>query len=238
MKSQPLIISIHMPKTAGVSFRATLEEHFGEGFSHDYADFPLNQPPQTRYESAIKAGEAVNRSDFSSISCIHGHFLPVKYLELANGRDCKFVTWLREPLARLVSHYHYWYRTYDESSLSTAALHRRVVEESWSLEDFCLSKELRNVYTQFLSGFPMDKLDFIGITEHYEQDLRHFSEHYLCEKVTAKMLNRRSDSAVKVPEEQLSTDFWETVSVFHSEDIALYNMALARRSERVLVSST
>lgn len=237
MKSQPLIISIHMPKTAGVSFRATLEEHFGDGFRHDYADFPLNQTPESRYESAMKAGQAGDKSDFSNTSCIHGHFLPMKYLGLAQARECKFVTWLREPLARLVSHYHYWYLTYDQSSEQTAALHRRVVEESWSLEDFCLSSELRNVYTQFLNGFPVDELDFIGITECYDQDLRYFSEHYLCEKVTARKLNRRPDPAVPIPEEQLSTDFWEAVSAYHSADIELYKMALARRSERVSLVS-
>lgn len=234
MKSTPLIISIHMPKTAGVSFRATLEEHFGDGFRHDYADYPLNQIPELRNESALRAKRAVEPEEYSEALCVHGHFLPMKYLGLAQHRDCKFVTWLREPLARLVSHYHYWHLTYDQASPTTAALHRKVVEESWTLEQFCLSDELRNVYAQFLNGFPVTALDFIGITEFYDEDLQYFSDHYLCEKVTPKALNIRPEPVGKLPEDPLPAKFWDEVAAFHADDIVLYEMALARRKERLL----
>lgn len=221
-----------MPKTAGVSFRATLEEHFGEGFRHDYADYPLNQTPELRNASALLAKRSIDPLEYSSALCVHGHLLPMKYLGLAQHRDCKFVTWLREPLARLVSHYHYWHFTYDKASPTTAALHRRVVEESWTLKQFCLSDELRNVYSQFLSGFPVTALDFIGITEFYDDDLRYFSEQYLCEKVTPRALNIRPQPEGKLTEDSLSAMSWDEVTAFHANDIALYQMALARRKER------
>ena len=32
-----MLVSIHMPKTAGTSFRGSLEEHFGEHFRHSSA---------------------------------------------------------------------------------------------------------------------------------------------------------------------------------------------------------
>jgi len=222
-----------MPKTAGVSFRATLEEHFGDGFRHDYADYPLNQAPELRCEAAMLAQRAVEPEQYKDARCIHGHFLPLKYLGLVGHRDCRFVTWLREPLARLVSHYHYWHLTYDQASPSVAALHRRVVEESWTLEQFCLSNELRNVYAQFLNGFPVADLDFIGITEFYEEDLQYFSDRYLCENVTPKTLNIRPQTVGQLPEAMLPAGFWEEVSAFHAEDIALYNSALAQRMERL-----
>ena len=48
--------------------------------------------------------------------------------------ECRFVTWLREPLQRLVSHYYYWQRSYDPAADDTSSLHRRVVEEAWTLQ--------------------------------------------------------------------------------------------------------
>lgn len=223
----PLLVSIHMPKTAGTSFRATLEARFGNTFVHDYADYPLAQALPRRHEAALAAGALASPADFAGVGCIHGHFLPIKYLALSKQMDCRFITWLREPVARMISHYHYWYRSYDAGSDMTSALHRRVVEEAWTLERFCLSEELRNVYTQFLWGFPLERLDFIGITEHYERDLDVFSTQFLGEKVTSSQLNQRLDApATGIPAE-LSGELHDEIKAFHSDDINLYSCALS-----------
>ena len=115
----PLLISLHMPKTAGVSFGAALQEYFGQRYLGDYSDFPLNTPTLERHRQAIDACLHAKDGDFKDVSCIHGHFLPAKYLLLADRRPCRFITWLREPVARLVSHYHYWFDFYDPKSPDT-----------------------------------------------------------------------------------------------------------------------
>lgn len=216
-----------MPKTAGVSFRATLEEHYGARFRHDYADYPLAYPPEQRHRMAH---EASTRVGMDSVNCVHGHFLPAKYMPLAENRECHFVTWLREPVARLISHYYYWRRAYDPDSPLVSSLHRRVVEENWTLEAFCLSPELQNVYKAFLWGLPVEKLDFIGITEHYEEDLQVFAQHFFGEKVTPRKMNRRDD----VPEQDdehplMPVSLRAEVEAFHAEDVALYCRALEAR---------
>ncbi len=33
-----------------------------------------------------------------------------------------------------------------------------MVEEEWTLERFCLEPELKNLYSQFLWGFPLKKV--------------------------------------------------------------------------------
>ena len=228
-RTQPLIVSVHMPKTAGTSFRAALEANYGDRFLHDYADYPLAQSLPQRHDAALTAGKLASADDFADVGCIHGHFLPLKYLALSEQVDCRFVAWLREPVARMVSHYHYWCRSYDADSALTSMLHRRVVEEAWSLEEFCLSDELRNVYTQFLWGFPLEKLDFIGITECYERDLAVFSAQFLGVKITPEQLNRRQDEAVETLEEDLSPALRKQIEVFHSDDIELYNWAVTAR---------
>src|SRR5205085_9196261 len=115
--------------------------------------------------------------DFPGVECIHGHFLPVKYLLLAIRREITFVTWVRHPVQILLSNYYYWRRTYEPDT--SPRLHRQIVEEDWSVERFCLSAEMRNLYGQFLWGFPVENFDFIGVTEFYEEDLAYFAKRYL-----------------------------------------------------------
>ena len=67
---------------------------------------------------------------------------------------------MRDPVERLASHYHYWVRNY--APRSAGELHRRVVEEAWSLERFCLGPELRNVYSTFLWGFSLRRFGLSG----------------------------------------------------------------------------
>jgi len=221
-----------MPKTAGLSFRATLEEHYGEGFTYDYADYPLAHAPRERHRKAFQAGLECLGRNFDGVECVHGHFLPLKYLLLSDVRECRYVTWMREPVARLVSHYHYWQRSYDPESDLTSPLHRRVVEEEWSLEKFCLSPELRNVYSQYLWGFPVQGFDFIGITEFFEDDLRYFSTSYLGKNAEAKKVNQRLDAPEGGLEAELPAKLRHKVQAFHAQDMVLYAQALELRQQR------
>jgi hypothetical protein len=221
-----------MPKTAGLSFRASLEEHFGDRFRHDYQDYPLARPAAERRELARRWGKAAQPADFVGVDCVHGHFLPLKYLELAQTLPCRFVTWLREPVARLVSHYHYWQQAYDPASELTSPLHRRVIEEGWSLERFCLAPELRNVYSEFLWGFPTERLCFIGITEFFAEDLRYFSQEILGNKMQPHTLNRRSGAAGAGQPVGLGAVDRQAVEGYHDADTALYRCALQLRQLR------
>jgi hypothetical protein len=226
-----------MPKTAGLSFRASLEEYFGDRFRHDYQDYPLAQLADKRRDHARRWGETVQPAEFAGVDCVHGHFLPLKYLRLAETLPCRFVTWLREPVARLVSHYHYWQQTYDPASDLTSSLHRRVVEEGWSLERFCLAPELRNVYTEFLTGFPPERLCFVGITEFFTEDLRYFSQEILGNKMRPHTLNRRVETGLPPPEADLGAIDRRAVEAFHAADVALYRQALAQRQRRLAQSA-
>lgn len=221
-----------MPKTAGMSFRASLEAQFGDRFRHDYQDYPLAQPANSRREQARRWGEGAQPADFDGVDCIHGHFLPLKYLQIAETLPCCFVTWLREPVARLVSHYYYWQQAYDPASDMTSPLHRQVIEEKWSLEQFCLAPELRNVYSEFLWGFPFERLDFVGITEFYAEDLRYFSQEMLGNKMAAHTLNQGGAAEVGRLEAGLSEVSRARVEDYHQADVALYGRALALREQR------
>jgi hypothetical protein len=219
-----MLISVHLPKTGGVSFRAVLEKAMPSGLRRDYGDAPLNTPVPERISAAFRDGLANLGADLSGVQCIHGHFLPVKYLPMASVRGgVDFVTWMRHPVDRLVSHYNYWMRR----PVNAQPFRRRVVEEGWSLERFCLSQELRNLYSQFLYAFPLEYFSFIGITEHYAEDLSEFTRRYLGSGGAVERLNAAPGGGTSV-----DAALRRRIEEFHADDMALYERALAYRAAR------
>jgi len=206
----------------------SLQNYFGPAFLSVYGDMPLNTPRYERNEAAMVAGLSNAAADFTGVACIHGHFLPLKYLLLSVKREVTFITWLRDPLERLVSHYYYWKKYYDPGAAPW--LHRRMVEENWSLERFCLSPELQNVYGQFFWGFPLEYFDFIGITEHYAEDLAWFSQKYLQTSLEAYAENVGNISG-RYP---IADSLRREIERFHEDDIKLYGKALAMRQARLV----
>jgi len=226
-----LLISLHMPKTAGSSFLLTLKTQFGEGLRKDYSDMSRIQ----QYLAGdLSPHEVIGREivDFDTSpppTCIHGHFLPAKFLSGPSKCEMKFITWLRDPVERLFSHYYYFMRSFDPRT--AGPLFRKIVEEKWSLETFCFSKEYKNFYSKYLWNFTYDRFDFVGLTEFYEDDLRHFSRRFLKSKAKAYKVNCAGES--KIARYHIDPGFRREVENFHSVDVALYNRALQEREQRV-----
>jgi hypothetical protein len=108
-----IIISVHLPKTAGISFNKSLEQYYTGSIFHDYTDLPMNSTKFERNNSSIRASIKNLRKDYQGTKCIHGHFLPIKYLLLANKINLKFITWMRHPAERIISHYFFWKKPYN-----------------------------------------------------------------------------------------------------------------------------
>jgi hypothetical protein len=222
-----MIISVHLPKTAGKSFEAALKTRFGGALLEDYATFPMNTPEYERNKRALETSLINADANFSGVECIHGHFLPVKYLLMAARRQLTFVMWVRDPVQRILSHYHYWRRTYHPET--APALHRKMVEEDWSVERFCLGTEMRNMYAQFLWAFPIDNLDFIGVTEFYDQDLAYFAQRFLGVPVEPQRVNVGATEGRKY---EIDEDLRRKIEIFHERDMKLYRTALQQRLAR------
>lgn len=189
----------------------------------DYVDRPTNQSPVVRNLSSLKASVVLrNKYRARDRFCIHGHFMPLKYRWLKTPGTRKFVVWLRDPIERLASHYYYWIRDYNPGT--AGHLRKRMVEESWTLEKFCFSSEMRNIYTNFFWGFPIDHFDFVGITENYESDLNYFAENILESElpVSEVNLNPRKTTDRYIEDEYLRS----SLEKFHLKDMKLYWNAL------------
>lgn len=226
-----MLISVHLPKTAGSSFLKAMEAHFSDSLYRDYGDRPVNKGSLRRNVMAIQSCllNALPRPSFRDVRCIHGHFMPLKYRLLSSGvGEKRYVVWMRDPVERLASHYHYWQRSFNLHDAGD--LHRQVIEENWSFERFCLGPELQNIYSKFFWGFPLDSFDFIGITEFYESDVVQFSREFLGVQLDAERtnVNPRENDGVYVDDQE----FRERVEKHHSEDMMLYRRALEMRETR------
>jgi len=216
-----------MPKTAGTSFVATLEDYYDSKLLKDYTDLPINTPVFNRNKAALQASLNNLEKKFINIECIHGHFLPIKYLLLSNKQKITFITWMRNPIERLFSHYYFWKNNFNPKT--APLLHKKVIEEEWSIERFCLASELKDVYSQFLFGFPLENFSFIGITEFYSEDLEFFSKHYL----NTIMKPKRINVGTKENYYHISESLRDKIETFHSNDMRLYQRALEIRLTRV-----
>ena len=139
-----------------------------------------------------------------------------------------FVVWLRDPIERAASHYYYWIRDYDPKT--AGSLRRRVVEERWSLERFCFSSEMKNIYSSFFWGFPVSRFDFIGITENYESDLNYFAEYFLHHRLRVSEINVNSGKTA--PRYIEDKDLRTRLEKFHDRDMKLYRKALLDSNSR------
>ncbi len=230
-----MIISVHTPKAGGMSFRTLLERHFGDSILLDYNDYPINTASETRNAKAEKDRTKTKLLyglglKYKNTKCIHGHFIPYKYSGLYGKKNVQFVTWLRDPLERLASHYYFWKRNYNAKT-TPGVLHRRIVEEKWSFEKFCFSPEMQNTYTQFLWKFPIDHFNFVGITEHFNTDISFFAKTFLGldkfdipseNKNPSKPINYFTDKGMR-----------KELEVFHAKDYEIYHKALEMRKDRI-----
>jgi hypothetical protein len=91
-----MIVNLHIPKTGGTSFGDILENNFGIGNCHTNQ---INRSTFTRSDLNFA------RKFFPRMRCLTGHNL-IDPLQLAIP-DAFYTIFLREPVARVISHYQY-----------------------------------------------------------------------------------------------------------------------------------
>ncbi len=226
-----MLISVHMPKTAGTSFTESLRGLFGDGLQLAYEDRPLHRSASQRNRQATFRAfrNAALGLENPGADCVHGHFLPLAYRWARTDKPLRFVTWLRDPVERLVSHYEHWRR--EEPPVDSDSLHQQMLTEDWSLEDFAFRPELQNVYSTFLWGFPRERFDFIGITEHYDDELAYLGREILGAPLETARERQNPDRTGG--SYNIEPGLRQRIEAFHDRDMKLNHYALNRRAERL-----
>ncbi len=165
-----MIVSIHIPKTAGTSFRVALEQTFGDRLLLDYDDRPLSTKPEQveRRRGAARVVEERPGELLANYDAVHGHFIADKYRPLAT--DARYAAFFREPGARLVSHFKQWRRQASPENLLGWKVHTGEV----GLRELASDPLIGSLYRHFLGDVAVEELAFVGLTDAYERSLALF----------------------------------------------------------------
>jgi hypothetical protein len=165
-----MIIFLHIPKTAGTSFRFVLENTFGIRHCHSgHTQKPIFTQTQLNFTRRI----------FPGLRSIAGHNL-IDPLALSVPNPF-YITFLREPIARVISHY------------QDLVLRKRAHAGQTEPFEQALKRgqELENLHVKRMAGERnldkakrfLERCDFVGLTEKFDLSL------HLLERVSPYKLN-------------------------------------------------
>jgi hypothetical protein len=209
-----VIISVHIPKCGGTSFRRVLQEIYGEAVWLNYGAI-FSQPQASL--GLLPRG----------IRCIHGHFLGDAFDELVP--QPRLVTWLRHPVERVVSNYHHFLRNPDMRD----ACCRELYDGRLSLEAFAELDWMRNEATRYMAGKSAESFEFIGILERFRESLRVFGETFNV-SVPVEPPRENVNPARTGETYALSTQTYAHILGLNMRDLVAYDLANAVLDRRVV----
>ncbi|MEQ8580352.1 MAG: sulfotransferase family 2 domain-containing protein [Marinoscillum sp.] len=158
------LISIHIPKTAGTSFRHTLIDVYGIE-----RVMPFYYPDKSKISYKIP----------KRIRVLHGHISSHDYDQLIKQNPewekAKVISWVRDPVDRFISNYFYMKdivcRQLDNFNKDTPDLKKRMVR---TLDDFIQRPNERDEMVRFINEQDLvsNKFSFIGDVSNYDEDLQ------------------------------------------------------------------
>lgn len=226
------LLSIHIPKTGGSSFQKTLQSLYpADAFQR--LDFKVrevqgtarmiatNRTSQQLLDDIYARGELA-----PNIRVLHGHFHyedVVKFFRLRPG--AAVVSWLRDPVQRTVSNYHYLIASFEREIRHTPRseeLFRRLLK---SLPEYARNNRDGSLYADYLRGRALADYAFIGIVEEYDAELRRLAATLGVADLPRFKVNRARRTAPALNAEQAAE-----LAALNQSNLAIYQQAVALRS--------
>jgi len=204
-----MIVFLHIPKTAGSTFQFILENSFGFSACHTN---------HTRRKIFSQGDFEFARKFFPRLRSLAGHNL-IDPLQLSVP-DAFYMTFVREPVARVISHYQ------DSVVLGTSrltfeeSLHRGGIFENLQVKLMAGTRDL-GLAKRFL-----EKCAFVGLTEKFDLSLHVLGRIIPC-KLNLNYQKRRiaRDNTIRKTLENDSR-MLEMAAEFNQLDIELYSFAI------------
>ncbi|NRG18532.1 hypothetical protein HPQ64_12615 [Rhizobiales bacterium] len=155
---RPPYFFVHIPKTAGTSFRLSVEEQFGsENLIYDYgsgSNITNRLILENVYEKedlyALKGALPSDRPVM-----VAGHVSLYKYAALS-GAD-RVISFLRRPEDQIISHFRH---------------HRRHHGFTGTFEEFASRRGMAEIQSRVLQApLPLEAIGFLGLTERYSESI-------------------------------------------------------------------
>lgn len=182
-----MIISLHIPKTAGTTFRTYLDAVFPGDVLLDYPRTTADLIRRFR-DYAAKADPVAAKSEFKlprspegmarfrqlldadHVRVIHGHFRRGKYSMIYPDGD--YITWVREPLARACSHF-----LFHRCTISSPDDQENVLIHAGKLsfQEWIEKPAHINQQYNFTGDGALEKFKFIGLVEEFDASIAAFN---------------------------------------------------------------
>ena len=221
-----MIVSIHVPKTAGKSFRLRLEALYGSRLLADYTDWVGLDTPEAHAQRAEQAAKMRARLDEIALNydIIYGQFIADKYAGLFT--TVEFTTFLREPCQQAVSHYEFVLRHPELQHPWIKKFH----ELRPSLPE--LIQAMPNFQSIFMGNVALDDFAMVGLMEQYERSVALF------EAIFRRKLPPEAERANVNPNRNndgyaIDPAVRHAIETYSAADVALY-----RRAQEVFAKLT
>lgn len=209
-----MIISVHIPKTGGRTFGNFLATVFDGCVVEVYAN-------KMRW---MKTNEILTEIP-EETRCIHGHGA-LRFLK--QYPDAQMITWLRDPVNRIVSMYAHHRRVFQDERNKNyyrhpAFLALKNANGNMTLKEYAELPVTINEATKTLIGCASDlnNFAFLGITAYYETAIKLFSKVFKIREI--KACNNNINPGKKIGTNyNVSKKLKKKILALNKEDFELY----------------
>lgn len=214
-----MIISLHVPKTGGETFKLALETAFGPRMRGDYGDmvgFVSDDILRHREKRATAMLEERDEIE-QSYDIIHGHFIADKYRGLF--RSEQYVAFFRHPMQQAISLYKYLQR----QPLRKNPTIRDVQGSNVTFLDFLERQTVTNSQTELVGDVPLESFAMVAVAEEYERGVALFNATFGAKVEITESVNVDPETAGR--KHLLTAEEREAVRHHRAADIELYQRA-------------
>jgi hypothetical protein len=224
-----MIVSIHISKTAGTSFKNLLHAQFGARMFTDYGDLIGSDAPEAivRRRKTLERTRRRRRKIQRAYDVIHGHFIADKYADLFP--DAKFVAFFRDPYQQTISTYRYIARNPGIDHPLVKAVH----QNKMTLSEFISFAP--NPQTAFVGRLAIEDFAVIGLTEDFYRSIKLFNATFGTTLDTELHDNTNPDRGG--PQYEIGPDLRRQIAIYRAEDMELYERAKREFSRQIAARS-
>lgn len=201
-------IFVHIPKTAGTSFRYGADKYFGsECICKDYGPRSAETSPQVMqlYNNNIDQAQFKKLFLNKNYRFLTGHVNAIRYISIFGIN--RAIVFLRNPLQRIISEYKHFVRHFDHKE---------------SFEAFYRSENFINKQFKLLERVPWCLMGMIGITEEYEASLEMLNQKY---NTDIQHLQVNLGKKYVTETHRVSKEQETEIEKLNTVEIQLYNLA-------------
>lgn len=215
-----MIISVHIPKTAGTTLATYLDHSTNRSILYDYG----------ASSNLVIDSDVLNKhKDFiEKFKVIHGHFAASKYKNVFPNAE--YITFVRQPSKRIISNYLHLKR------VPSHPMAKKIESNKMSILEFAKQFNQSNALSIHMDGLSLNEWSFIGITEHSEIAIPMMLEHLGIPSLNPYKLENKEYALNVKPEYQdtkeiLGDDEEAVISKLNNmselqKDINIYNQSM------------